>query len=89
MEIIEDDKSSTLRVMKIALVKAYMPRIPFPHRLQKFQVYKEFVKIHKSLKKLHVNVLFIENLARMSTYNKFMKDDIIKKKKKWSLKNSR
>ncbi|PIM98117.1 DNA-directed DNA polymerase [Handroanthus impetiginosus] len=52
---------------------------PFPQRLQKQKLEKQFQKFLKIFKKLHINIPFAEALKQMPSYVKFMKDILSKK----------
>ncbi|XP_030496672.2 uncharacterized protein LOC115712523 [Cannabis sativa] len=54
-------------------------KIPYPQRLQKNKIDKQFSKFLEIFKKLHINIPFIEALEQMPTYLKFMKDILSKK----------
>ncbi|WP_435330346.1 hypothetical protein, partial [Pseudomonas aeruginosa] len=57
--------------MKITVEK---PPPPFPQRLKQHKKDKQFSKFIEILKKLIVNILFVEALEQMPNYVKFMKD---------------
>ncbi|XP_022847548.1 uncharacterized protein LOC111370071 [Olea europaea var. sylvestris] len=68
--------------------KAYMPPIPFPQRLQrqptaeqKTKLEKEAMKFLEILKKLHVNIPFIDAILQIPNYSKFLKEMLTKKRK--------
>ena len=67
-----------------ALVKAYVPPIPFPQHLQKNKLDKQFSKFLNVFKKLHINIPFADALEQMPSYAKFMKE-ILSNKRKWKL----
>ena len=54
--------------------------MPFPQRLKKPNDQKRFSKFLNTFKKLELNIPFIEALAEMPTYVKYIKDIIIKKR---------
>ncbi|XP_062098819.1 uncharacterized protein LOC133804693 [Humulus lupulus] len=56
-------------------------RIPYPQRLCKHNLDKQFAKFLEVFKKLHINILFAEALEQMPSYVKFMKEILSKKKK--------
>ncbi|XP_022854295.1 uncharacterized protein LOC111375662 [Olea europaea var. sylvestris] len=62
-------------------VKAYVPPIPFPQRLQRKKLDKQFVKFVKIFKKLHINILFADAIAQMPSYAKFLKEILSNKRK--------
>ena len=62
-------------------MRAYVPRIPFPQRLQKSKLDYQFAKFLNMFKKLEMNIPFAEALAQMPHYARFMKDILSKKRK--------
>ena len=56
-------------------------RIPFPQRLQKSKLDKQFLKFMDIFKKLHIIIPFAEALEQMPSYVKFMKDILSNKRK--------
>ncbi|XP_022855324.1 uncharacterized protein LOC111376589 [Olea europaea var. sylvestris] len=75
------ESSDSPQVKATAPVKAYVPPIPFPQRLQKHKLDKQFQKFLDVFKKLHINIPFAEALAQMPNYAKFMKDILSNKRK--------
>ena len=57
------------------------PKIPFPQRLKKANLDKQFMKFLDVFKKLHINNPFTEALEQMPTYVKFFKDIMSKKRR--------
>ncbi|XP_073041779.1 uncharacterized protein [Primulina eburnea] len=55
--------------------------LPFPQRARQLQLDQQFLKFLEVFKKLHINILFVEALAQMPSYAKFLKDILTKKKK--------
>nr|GEV57547.1 hypothetical protein [Tanacetum cinerariifolium] len=53
--------------------KTQTPPIPFPQRLRKEKEEAHHKKFLENLKQLHINLLFIEDLAQMPKYAKFLK----------------
>ena len=49
------------------------PLIPYPQRLKKGKLEKQFVNFLDVFKKLHINIPFMEALENMPSYVKFMK----------------
>ena len=62
-------------------MKDYNPPIPFPQRLQKEKLEKQFSKFLNRFKKIEINIPFLEALTQMPHYAKFMKDLLSKKRK--------
>ena len=56
--------------------------IPYPQRLKKGKLKKQFTKFLDIFKKLHINIPFMDALENMPSYVKFMKK-ILASKKKW------
>ena len=78
----EEESSDVVPKMKVDLeVKAYKPRIPFPARLVKHKLDKEFFKFLDVFKKLHINIYFTDAITQMPSYVKFLKE-ILKNKRK-------
>jgi len=61
--------------------KPYMPPLPFPQRLARAKIESQFGKFLDMLKKLHVNVPFLDALSQMPLYAKFLKEILSKKRK--------
>ena len=57
------------------------PLIPYPQRLRKSKLDKQFTKFMEAIKKLHINIPFADALKQMPTYVKFMKDILSKKRR--------
>ncbi|XP_062100367.1 uncharacterized protein LOC133806262 [Humulus lupulus] len=56
-------------------------RIPYPQRLRKHNLDKQFAKFLEVFKKLHINISFTEALEQMPNYVKFMKEIMSNKRK--------
>ena len=56
-------------------------RVPFPQRLRKSNLDKQFSKFLEIFKKLHINIPFAEALEQMPSYVKFMKEILSRKRK--------
>ena len=61
--------------------KPYMPPLPFPQRMAKAKLDMQFGKFLDVLKKLYINILFIEALTQMPSYAKFSKEILSNKRK--------
>ena len=57
------------------------PKVPFPQRLKKANLDKQFLRFLDVFKKLHINIPFMEALEQMPTYVKFLKDVISRKRR--------
>ncbi|XP_015384897.1 uncharacterized protein LOC107176625 [Citrus sinensis] len=64
-----------------APVKAYVPPIPFPQRLRKNNIDKQFLKFLDLFKKLLINIPFADALEQTLLYAKFMKEILSNKRK--------
>ena len=62
-------------------MQAYMPVVPFPQRLQKAKMEEQFSRFLYMFKKIEINIPFVEALAQMLNYAKFLKDILSKKRK--------
>ncbi|XP_063946058.1 uncharacterized protein LOC135151506 [Daucus carota subsp. sativus] len=62
-------------------VKQVYPPPPFPKRLQKHKLDKQFAKFLEVFKKLQINIPFVEALEQMPSYAKFMKGILSRKLK--------
>ncbi|XP_017973115.1 PREDICTED: uncharacterized protein LOC108661374 [Theobroma cacao] len=61
--------------------QAIYPPPPFPQRLKRQKLDKQFENFLNVFKKLHINILFAEPLENMPSYVKFLKDILTKKRK--------
>ncbi|KAJ4724584.1 DNA-directed DNA polymerase [Melia azedarach] len=59
----------------------YVPPIPFPQRLRKNKLDKQFSKFLDVFKKLHINIPFVDALEQIPSYVKFMKEILSNKRK--------
>ena len=55
--------------------------IPYPQRLKKHKMDKQFTKFMEVFKKLHINIPFANALEQMPSYVKFMKDILSQKRR--------
>ena len=60
--------------------KASLP-VPYPQRLKKHKLDKQFTKFMEVFKKLHINIPFSDALEQMPSYVKFMKDILSQKRR--------
>ncbi|KAD2393546.1 hypothetical protein E3N88_40523 [Mikania micrantha] len=61
-------------------VKDYTPPVPYPSRLKKQKFEEHYGKFLELFKQLHINLTFVEALAQMPKYAKFLKDILTNKK---------
>ena len=54
--------------------------VPYPQRLKKNKLDKQFTKFMEVFKKLHINISFADALKQMPYYVKFMKDILSRKR---------
>ena len=57
------------------------PLIPYPQRLKKHKLDKQFTKFMEVFKKLHINIPFVDALEQMPSYVMFMKDILSQKRR--------
>ena len=55
--------------------------VPYPQRLKKHKLDKQFTKLMDVFKKLHINIPFADALEQMPSYVKFMKDILSQKRR--------
>ena len=55
--------------------------IPYPQRLKKSKLDKQFITFLEVFKKLHINIPFADALEQMPSYVKFMKEILSKKRR--------
>ena len=55
--------------------------IPYPQRLKKSKLERQFTKFLDIFKKLHINIPFLEALESMPSYVKFLKKILVSNKK--------
>ncbi|XP_031271095.1 uncharacterized protein LOC116129498 [Pistacia vera] len=55
--------------------------LPYPHRVQKKRLDKQFGKFMDMFRSLHINIPFVDMLEQMSKYAKFLKEIITKKRR--------
>ena len=55
--------------------------IPYPQRLKKHKLDKQFTKFMEVFKKLNMNIPFVDALEQMPSYVKFMKDILSQKRR--------
>ncbi|XP_052198267.1 uncharacterized protein LOC127805553 [Diospyros lotus] len=63
------------------LVRPYVPPIPFPQRLRKHKLDKQFEKFLEVFKKLHINIPFTDALPQKPSYTMFMKEILSNKRR--------
>ena len=58
----------------------YTPPLPFPKRFQKTKLDEQFAQFLNMFKKLKINIPFVDALAQIHNYVKFMKEIMSNKK---------
>ncbi|KAK9672916.1 hypothetical protein RND81_12G134600 [Saponaria officinalis] len=61
--------------------RVYYPHIPFPQRLAKEKLEQRYGKFIDILKKLHINIPFLEAIFEIPSYAKFLRDLLSNKRK--------
>jgi len=74
----EDEKEKEIKSIPL---KPYMPPLPFPQIFARAKIESQFGKFLDMLKKLHVNVPFLDALSQMPLHAKFLKEILSKKRK--------
>ncbi|XP_062118890.1 uncharacterized protein LOC133832582 [Humulus lupulus] len=77
---VTEDHHVTERAPPVAIADPKV-RIPYPQRLQKNSLDKQFSKFLEVFMKLHINIPFAEALEQMPSYVKFKKEILSKKRK--------
>ncbi|XP_062118425.1 uncharacterized protein LOC133832051 [Humulus lupulus] len=87
-KVVDEKKDKVEEEINESLEKKQSPvsfehhiKIPYPRRLQKKTLDKEFSKFLDYFKKLHIKIPFAEALEKVSSYVKFMKEILSKKRK--------
>ncbi|PIN02745.1 DNA-directed DNA polymerase [Handroanthus impetiginosus] len=76
--IFEENEKEVEAPLEVSKPTTLQP--PFPQRLRKQKLKKQFQIFFKVFKKLHINIPFAKALEQMPSYVKFMKDILSKKK---------
>ncbi|XP_048229383.1 uncharacterized protein LOC125369942 [Ricinus communis] len=66
---------------KPAVIEPYKPPVPFPQRLAQAKLEKKYGKFLDILKKLQINIPFLDTISEMPSYAKFLKDMLSNKRK--------
>ncbi|KAL2921987.1 Protein hu-li tai shao [Bienertia sinuspersici] len=62
-------------------IAPYKPPVPFPQRLAQAKLEMKYGKFLEVLKKLHINIPFLDAISEMPSYAKFLKDILSNKRK--------
>lgn len=76
-----EEKEEPTTVRAPSPIKAYVPPIPFPQRLRKRKLDKQFTKFAEIFKKIYVNIPFANAIAQTPSYAKFLKEILTNKRK--------
>lgn len=83
----KDNREEKAKEAKSALIGSggkqhqLVPLVPFPEQLKNQKLEHQFSKFLEVFKKFHINIPFVEALEQMSTYAKFMKEILSKKRR--------
>ncbi|KAL5573280.1 hypothetical protein UlMin_022877 [Ulmus minor] len=85
-QAIEEDTSVSKNQPATTTIKQPLPKpssnaVPFPQRLKKQNLDKQFSKFLNIFKSLHINLPFVDMLEQMPKYAKFLKDILSNKRK--------
>ena len=75
------ENSDIPQAKAVVPIREYVPPIPFPLKLHKYKLEKQFSKFIEVFKKLQINIPFADTLAQMPSYAKFMKEILSNKMK--------
>ncbi|KAJ8752916.1 hypothetical protein K2173_008651 [Erythroxylum novogranatense] len=75
------EKEDHPRLFADPITHPIRPRIPYPQRLKGTQFDKQFGRFLEILKKLHINIPFVEAIAQMPSYAKFLKEILSNKRR--------
>ncbi|XP_015574439.1 uncharacterized protein LOC107261223 [Ricinus communis] len=78
-ELINEDKEDATPLPP--KIPSFVPPIPYPQSLKRHVDAKQYAKYLEMFKKLQINILFVEALAHMPNYGKFLKKLIYNKNK--------
>eukprot|EP00257_Ricinus_communis_P016231 XP_015574332.1 uncharacterized protein LOC107261208 [Ricinus communis] len=78
-KLIEKDKIEEKK--EPIVIKPYKPPIPFLQRLAQAKLEKKYGKFLDILKKLQINIPFLDAISEMPSYAKFLKDMLSNKRK--------
>ncbi|XP_056688773.1 uncharacterized protein [Spinacia oleracea] len=86
--VVEDEKDESEKMVEeekkepiISPIEPYKPPAPFPQRLAQAKLEKKYGKFLEVLKKLHINIPFLDAISEMPSYAKFLKDMLSNKRK--------
>ncbi|XP_010684207.1 uncharacterized protein LOC104898795 [Beta vulgaris subsp. vulgaris] len=77
----KEAKETEKKELIVISIAPYKPPVPFPQRLAQAKLEKKYGKFLDILKKLHINIPFLDAISKMSSYAKFLKDMLSNKRK--------
>ncbi|XP_048502790.1 UBA domain-containing protein Mud1-like [Beta vulgaris subsp. vulgaris] len=81
-KVLEEEAKETEKKEPIVIpIAPYKPPVPFPQRLAQAKLEKKYGKFLDILKKLHINIPFLDAISEMPSYAKFLKDMLSNKRK--------
>ncbi|KAJ8762772.1 hypothetical protein K2173_022901 [Erythroxylum novogranatense] len=75
------EKENHPRLFADPITHPVRPWIPYPQRLKGTQLDKQFGRFLEIFKKLHINIPFVEAIAQMPSYAKFLKEILSNKRR--------
>lgn len=80
--VLEDETKKTKKQEPDVIpIEPYKPPVPFPQRLAQAKLEKKYGKFLDILKKLHINIPFLDAISEMPSYTMFFKDMLSNKRK--------
>ena len=79
--VVSEGKNEVCQNEEKSVSPEYKPRVPYPNATRKDRSDEQFGKFLKLLKKLHINLPFIEALSQMPNAMKFLKELLANKRK--------
>lgn len=79
-ELAKEKRALKEKSEKEGLETKYRPPLPFPQRFMKKKDDEGYSKFVEMLKKIHINLPFIDTISRIPSYSKFLKEILTKKR---------
>ncbi|KAA3474487.1 protein kinase 2B, chloroplastic-like [Gossypium australe] len=79
--MVNNDEVEENRKEQKSVVKENKPQVPYPNMMKREHTNEQFGKFLKLLKKLHINLLFVDALLQMPNYIKFLNGLLTNKRK--------
>ncbi|XP_074265669.1 uncharacterized protein LOC141588113 [Silene latifolia] len=80
-EIVVEKKQAYEKEASLTPPRVYIPPVPFPQRLAKAKLEQKYGKCLDILKRMHINIPFLEAIFEIPSYGKFLKELLSSKKK--------